>query len=292
VEGETPAEPARALGRPGTHCPEVPTKSGSLALPRERLQPLDIELLDVNWVIGRDEARQILHAAAIQLWRHVPDRALAPIVVGPQGGPLVYFERGARGEYHVRLDSVKTPWMQYPFQFAHELCHILCGHDRHQKHFTHWFEECVCETAGLYAIRRLAEEWADRPPRPDWKARAPVFRKFADDRMRAAALPPGTRFPAWFRDNEKALARCPDVERVKIVTVCCQLLTLFEQDPARWEAVTWINEERTKPSCRLSKYLAAWRRHVPNRHKDFIADVARLFEVELPAEPAPVLLSR
>jgi hypothetical protein len=45
----------------------------------------------------------------------------------PQNGPVALFRRNDRGEIVVRLDTEKTYWSQCWYQFAHDICHVLCG---------------------------------------------------------------------------------------------------------------------------------------------------------------------
>ncbi|MGA2501847.1 MAG: hypothetical protein ABSH20_29245, partial [Tepidisphaeraceae bacterium] len=80
---------------------------------------------------GASEAdiRAILTSAGRELWRHFSDYKIEPIVVTRgHEGPITLFKRNDRGEIVVRLDTEKTFWSQYSYQFAHEFCHILCGY--------------------------------------------------------------------------------------------------------------------------------------------------------------------
>ena len=48
-------------------------------------------------------------------------------------------------------------------QFSHEIGHILCGY-REGDQSNHWFEETICETAPLFALGKLSEDWKTSHP--------------------------------------------------------------------------------------------------------------------------------
>ncbi len=231
------------------------------------------------WGAEIADVRKVLDAAASELAKHFPGREIAPILVEPAGGPITLFKRGANGEYQVRLATGKTLWAQYTFQFAHELCHILCGYDE-DPHANKWFEESVCEAASLFVLRRSAETWKTSPPYPNWKDYAPHLKSYADDRTKAATLPGEKTFAQWYRDNEKELAKNA-VDRDRNNVVAGQLLPLLEKDPSRWEAVAWLNTEKMDAATTFAQFLAAWHRNAPEKHRAFVKAVAALFEVEI-----------
>ena len=66
--------------------------------------------------------QKVLESAANQLTPYIWQKNLKPIQVErSQTGPIVLYKRGNNGEYLVRLNTQKTFWCQYAFQFAHEL---------------------------------------------------------------------------------------------------------------------------------------------------------------------------
>ena len=79
----------------------------------------DILVVRDGWQEDRDTVRKVLESTARELSKYFPDRNLAPIIVYPKGGPIVYFKRGVGNEYIVHLDTGKTYWAQYAFQFSH-----------------------------------------------------------------------------------------------------------------------------------------------------------------------------
>ena len=102
---------------------------------------------------------KVLDSVTRQIWPFVQLEKLDPICVNrSRTGPIVLYERGKQGEYLVKLNTEKTYWCQYAFQFAHELGHIICGYKKGDRSNL-WFEETICETASLFVLRRMTKEW-------------------------------------------------------------------------------------------------------------------------------------
>ena len=229
-------------------------------------EPFDIRP-EGDWGTSTADARKVLEAAGRELRKHVPDRAFPPIEVAPKGGPITLFQRGPKGEIRVRLDVQGPYWAQYTFQFAHELGHVVCGYDA-DPHKQKWFEESVCEAASLYVLRRSAETWKTDPPYPNWKGYAASLTSYADERLKTAGLPAETSLAAWYRERR---AQCEALaeDRPRNLIIAAQLLPLFEADPSRWEAFTWLNTETHTESTSFAGYLKADQRFA--LHKNCLA---------------------
>ena len=234
-----------------------------------------------GWGASIHDVHHVLLSAAGELWRYFPERRLKPIIVAPKGGPIVWFKRGLNGEYFVCLNTGKTYWAQYAFQFAHEFCHILCGYESTEKS-NKWFEESLCEMASLFALRRMAETWKTQPPYPNWRDFSKHLHTYADDRIKKSRLPDGTPLAAWYRQNEAAL-RKNATDRARNNVVAVALLPLFEATPEHWAAVEYLNAAPSKTPRSFQQYLAAWHKHAPEKHKAFIAKIAARFGIELRA---------
>lgn len=255
---------------------------------------LDIRVEGGGWGnAGRKDIQKVLLSAAGELWKHFPERRLAPIVVRHgSSGPIVLFRKGDAGEYIVKLDVEGLYWCQFAYQFAHEFCHILANYSPKASPKNKWFEESLCEMASIYAVRRMATTWQTRPPYPHWRSFSSALKKYADDLLRKGEkLTPDTTLADWYRRNRDDL-RKDSCLRDKNRVVALQLLPLFEADPSRWEAVGYLNHSPSDAAASFKSYLAAWHGDAPARHKPFIRQVAKLFGVELAAaavtsEPSP-----
>lgn len=237
-------------------------------------EPFELRL-EGDWGASTADARKVLEAAGRELRKHVPDRSFPPIEVAPKGGPITLFKRGPKGEIRMRLDVNGPFWSQYTFQFAHELGHVLCGYDP-DPHKQKWFEESVCEAASLYVLRRSAETWKTDPPYPNWKDYSTSLAAYADERLKASALPPGTTLAAWYTAR-KVQCEANAEDRPRNLIIAAQLLPLFEEDSTRWEAMTWLNTEEHTASTSFAEYLEAWERHCPPKHKPFVKRIRGLF---------------
>lgn len=246
--------------------------------PAERV--LDLRPSDPKeWEASAEDIKRVLHSAAGVLWKYFPDRKLPPILIAPKGGPITLFKRGPNGELQVKLNTGKTLWAQYSFQFAHELCHILCDFKPHENP-NHWFEESLCELASLFALRRMADEWKVKPPYANWKSYSASLKTYADERIERAKVPLGVEFTSWFGENEIAL-RKNSTDRPKNCIVAARLLPLFEKEPEMWEAVSFLNTEKLSKLYSFKQYLSAWRRNSPAKHRAFIDQIAKEFSIEL-----------
>lgn len=238
---------------------------------------------------GEPDIRAICQAAGRELWRFFPDDEIEPFVVtrGRQG-PIVLFERNDRDEIVMRLDTHSTFWSQYAYQFAHEFCHILCGYDNDQA-ANKWFEETLCETASLFAMRAMAKSWETDPPYPNWKSYRHSLRKYTDDVIasRSKVLDIYREgLPEFYRRHAEELAKNSGLRELN-GAMSLVFLRLFEEDPRRWEAVRWLNQEPSAPGETFSQYLQKWHDAVPEPHQAFVAQVADLYGIEIrPQDPA------
>ncbi len=232
-----------------------------------------------QWQASRADVEKVLYSTASALWCYFPDRTLAPIHVEPKGGPIVLFERGPNNEYLVKLNTGETYWSQYGYQFAHEFCHILSQYDQ-DPHRHGWFEESLCELASIFALRRMSESWKTQPPYPNWRNYASSLSRYADNLVQQGRLPDDQTFAMWFRSNLPALEEmATDRPRNRIVAV--QLLPLFEREPESWQAIESVNTEKLTRRYSFQMYLEAWHRNAPAGRRNFIATIAKQFEIAI-----------
>lgn len=232
-----------------------------------------------------ENIRRLLENVASQFVTHFPHRDFDPVFVSPGGdAPIAHFERTDRGEIHVQLTARGTHWAQFAYQFAHEFCHICCRYQRNREttNPNRWFEESLCETASLFALRRMAREWAVQAPYANWKEFAPNLESYAEDLLKngGRTLPAGVSLPAWFRENEASM-RTNATLRDRNAVVAGVLLPLFESDPAQWGAVGTLNDGPGAPGQSFAGFLRAWRERAPRRHAALIGRIAREFGIQL-----------
>ena len=242
---------------------------------------------------GDSEAdiRAVLESAGRELWRHFPDERIEPfVVIHGRSGPITLFERNARREIVIQLDTGGRLWCQYAYQFAHEFCHVLCG-PRPGDRGNLWFEETLCETASLYVIRGMARSWRTDPPYPHWRDYRDALRDYADETMHR--WPHGEEIAraglAAFHARHEPRLRDNPVDRDLNGAMAVVLLRPFEETPEHWRAVRWLADLKAGGPRSFAAHLAAWHAAVPERHKGFVARIAALFGRPVGAgrEPAP-----
>ena len=246
----------------------------------KKQQALEIQILAGDWgTAPAPNIQAVCRSAAQAIRKYVPDQNIDPISVrqSPQG-PVVIYGTGSAGERRVLLNVKGTYWAQFAFQFAHEFCHILCNY-REAQNPNLWFEESLCETASLFALRQMAETWKTNPPYTNWKSYASALDDYANDRLKNVQ-PQGMRLAEWYRQHAEALRRT-GTDRAKNQVVAAALLELLEDSPQDWPAVTHLNRWDKNQSLAFSDYLLDWYRRVPDKHKPFVAKVGELFDIEL-----------
>jgi hypothetical protein len=235
------------------------------------------------------DIRAICDSTGRELWRYFRDCDIEPFVVTRgHGGPIVLHDRNGDGEITMRLDTGQTFWCQYAYQFAHEFCHILCGYQSGPSD-NKWFEETICETASLFALRAMARTWTDDPPYPNWRDFRDALRSYADDviasRQQIYEIHE-SGLPAFYRNHEDELRGNPNARELN-GAMSIVMLRLFEEDPRRWQAVHWINRGSPAGDESLSEYLQRWHDAVPDAHKAFVRQLAQLFGQQLESDASP-----
>lgn len=258
-----------ATGRQDT----APPSSGKPAA-----RALDIKVLEDDWGgAPPGNIQAVCLSVAGELSKFLPDRQFDPITVTrSKDVPMVIYGKGWNGERRVKLNVAGTYWGQFSYQFGHEFGHILCNY-RSAKNPNIWFEESLCETAAIFAIRRMAKSWRERPPYPRWKSYAGALEDYADAYIRA--VPKVDDFAAWYEKNE-VLLREFDRPSFNVVAVRA-LLPLLEKNPEHWNALRWLNRWDPNRELTFVAYLADWHGRVPEMHKEFVADIAKAFNVQL-----------
>ena len=145
--------------------------------------------------------------------------------------PIVLYRpdtQSGEERYTVRLATQGTSYpCQFVYQFSHEFCHILSGHDRLRGSLNTWFHESICQAASCFAIKGISERLGGRWMGVDWegyldavlaesgpicgivsfveayedwlRVREPYDeeRRRATNRMGASLYPILHRFPSW-----------------------------------------------------------------------------------------------
>lgn len=226
------------------------------------------------------DIKAVCDSAGIQLWRYFSLYEIDPFVVKRgDHGPFFGYNKNDRGELEILLDTRRTFWCQYAYQFSHEFCHLLCG--RIQRAPAHmWFEETLAETASLFALRAMARSWKAAPPYPNWQDYSSSLQTYADEVE-------ATRAVRVKQIREQGLGGFYRAHQARLEQECCDrdlngamavvLLRLFEEQPEGWETIRWLNRIEQEEGKTFQQHLGAWEHAVPPRHQPFVQKIATLF---------------
>jgi hypothetical protein len=247
----------------------------------------EIRLVHNDWGSGNQaDVLAVLKSTARQLFPHAERYDWNPINVGrSSNGPIVLFRRGDLGEYLVNLNTGDRYWAQYAFQFSHEIGHILCGF-REGEQSNHWFEEMLCETASLFALKKLSEDWKKNPPYPNWKSFAKSFDEYAKERIEQQPWPKELSLADWYAKERELLVK-DGKNRERNLMVAIRMLPFFEKDPAGWAACSALNEKKGKGKRSFETYLRDWYESCrTDEHRDFVRKITKEFGYEFD-DPLP-----
>ena len=233
----------------------------------------------------RESIETVLYSVADELLSRLPKKLVYPIVVShTNSNPVALYDRGPNGEYLVHLHARGEKWHLYAYEFAHEMCHILSNYDENvgaqTTKYNQWFEETLCETASLFALKNLASTWESSPPEQKWAREAKLMRRFFDHLISEGhrQLPAHTPLASWLQDNEARLRDNPYLRNENDL-VANLLLPLFQADPQNWTALNYLNLDPTDARTSLRDYLHHWYKNAPTEHKTFIANVLAMFKL-------------
>ncbi|HEU0199853.1 MAG TPA: hypothetical protein VFR86_05415 [Burkholderiaceae bacterium] len=206
---------------------------------------------------------------------------------------MIKYDRDRDRSVVVYLSARDSRWYQFVYQFAHEYCHLLSNFARKQQHGDdilrdhQWFEEALCETASLYALRRLAVKWCDPTAEPMLREAAPKLAQYSRQLLAEPhrQLAAGTSFAAWYARNQQALERDPYM-RESNELAATQLLPLFEAEPTRWAALAYLNPLNRAPGQSFADFLAAWSAASPPRLRALVAEIRTLFGMQPASGPS------
>ena len=259
--------------------------SGLLALTAhsDSRKSVTIQVDPEGFNASRADILAVCRSAADQLLVHIAHLEKTTVAVSRgRHGPIALFKRGESGEYQVRLDTGQTYWAQYSYQFAHEICHVLCRYDDDYSGNL-WFEETLCETASLFCLRKMSIAWRKNAPYENWKSFAPSLRDYTDEikRTRTDYLEIArSGLPAYYRKHARHLTSNA-TDRAKNGAMALYLLAAFEQQPHHWNSIRWLNSSPSPEGETFTQYLAKWHEAVPEKHTTFVRSLAALYGIAL-----------
>lgn len=257
---------------------------------RESKGNVRIHVSDDGWGNANPKDIEVLlNRVALEVLKHFPGRKLDPIVVShSRSGPVVLYQKSPNNEYQVYLAAKDEQWAEYVYEFSHELFHILANYQYHAPpHNTRhqWFEEMLCESASLYALKKFSLTWEQSPPRPEWVSYAPAFQRFTRRALTEPhrQLPSDTSFLQWFQKNGPKLTNNPHM-REKNELIAGLFLPLLENSPD-WQGVAYLNLNRSDEGLSFYQHLMNWYRNTPSVNRELVGNALKIFHFKAaPAE--------
>ncbi|MDE0114802.1 MAG: hypothetical protein OXN84_21285 [Albidovulum sp.] len=187
--------------------------------------------------------------------RHPFDDTVLVMNLPNEDNPKAFYRRQGQSAYEVNLTAKGRKWSQFSYQFAHEFCHILAGHEQLNGNPNNWLHETICELASIFVLRRMAERWRSSPPFPHWKGYSEPLAEYIEAVVeKYRAISPANSFDAWLSSNEDRM-RADSTVRDKNGVVALRLLPLFEEVPEGWNAVPRLPTS----TGRIAEYIEAWK---------------------------------
>lgn len=235
---------------------------------------MNISILSCDWgETKREDIQRLLDDVASHILRELRDPFHGTVRVmnlPTQDCPRTYFRRSGDSAYEINLTAQDRLWSKFAYQFAHELCHVLSGHDRLRDNPNNWFHEAICELASLFVLRRMGERWPHWPPYSNWSSYSSNLTAYAESLSeRLHENSPTGSFCAWLSANEPVLRADPYL-RDRNGVVAIRLLPIFEREPRGWNAV------RLLPTTidPIHRYIDAWRSSVDELDRPFVQRIA------------------
>jgi hypothetical protein len=143
-----------------------------------------------------------------------------------------------------------------------------------------WFEETLCETASLFALRAMARVWACSPPYAPWQSYSAHLADYADDLMLAPehTRSPVTTLPEWLKNKLPELkaqfsVMPPTLDQCQYNAIIAkELLPVFEADPRAWRTVRYLHFPNRPHD--LVDFFVRWRAACPAEDRPFVERVA------------------
>lgn len=189
-----------------------------------------------------------------------------------RNGPITLFQRTPRGEVAIQLNCRDRYYAQFIYQFAHELGHVRANFEP-VDHENKWLEETLCETASLFALRKLSTHWETNAPNKALKNYRESLSSYAGTVMKSRETLTLKTAPAFYRKHRDTL-RKHSTKRDLNGAFANLILPMLEANANHWKALATF--PRVKGAT-LEGHFKAWRKASPKEHHDFLVKLERIF---------------
>jgi len=232
----------------------------------ENEQSFQIEIVEENWgTIKIEDVRHLVEEVVEIFLRcfDTPFSASVCVECRPHHiTPEVQCTNALIGAHVVSLTA--QDYRVLPYQFAHELCHVLSGYTNLNLLPNKWFHESLCELASIFILKQIAINCRE----------SSSLSKGFDDYAKQLISYPDFQLPDdltlsnWFKANEQNL-RSDSCQRNKNGIVAVQLLPLMEKNLKNWQSICFIPDSAGS----FEEFLKEWRAKCPEPQKLFITEL-------------------
>ena len=184
-----------------------------------------------------------------------------------RGYPMIWARDTEDQSATTILCSIDHQWAQLAYQFGHELGHIICNSSRAPaakiEGPSHWLEEALVEAFSVNNLVWMAEDWAAKPPYPNWASYSPNLSNYAKERIdQCRATEHANLFECkpslWFESQAEHLNNATTLT-VNILPIVPWLVDEFSSDRELLSNLVALNTWPERGRCSLSDYIDKWR---------------------------------
>ena len=165
---------------------------------------------------------------------------------------------------YLNINADNDVYANYVLQFAHEYGHHLLDCDFYDTHDQFgWFEEVLCEVAGLYALHAVSKE-CDAELANDLND---VLRDILNDKTYHIDRP----LAEWI-DQKQDLLSLDRYFRTHNKTIAIKLAPLFFENPKLWDVVLLIKQIPIAEEMAFEFFINAWEALIPPSDSNIFQD--------------------
>lgn len=169
---------------------------------------------------------------------------------------------------YLNINADNDAYANYVLQFAHEYGHHLLDCDFYNTHDQFgWFEEVLCEVAGLYALHAVSKE-CDAELANDLQA---VLQDILNDKTFYIDMP----LAKWIAQKQDLLS-LDRYFRTHNKTIAVKLAPLFFENPKLWDVMLLIKQIPVAEEMTFNVFIDAWEQLISPEFKSIFKSLKGL----------------
>ena len=169
---------------------------------------------------------------------------------------------------YLNINADNDAYANYVLQFAHEYGHHLLDCDFYNTHDQFgWFEEVLCEVAGLYALHAVSKE-CDAELANDLQI---VLKDILNDKTFYIDMP----LAEWIAQKQDLLS-IDRYFRTHNKTIAVKLAPLFFENPKLWDVMLLIKQIPVAEEMTFNVFIDAWEQLISSEFKSIFKSLKGL----------------